>query len=238
MAGGTGDAEHFETPRWCVDALLRQDLLPLSGLVLDPGCGEGAIAGRLIAAHGVPAFRVGGIEIDPARAKVAQQRHGFQVDVGDFRLERLIAGKERGYSLIIGNPPFGQSKEFVERALELTAPERGTVAMLLRLNWLASQERHGLLTGRPPDVYVLSHRPSFAATGTCGIGGRSAKAIKGCGWRSVIATDAERVRACPSCGKPVSWNTQDAAEYAWFVWGPGRGGRWARLDGGPPAKEA
>ena len=83
------------------------------------------------------------------------------------------------------NPPYAGAYEFITRSLSEVAPVNGTVAALLRLNWLGSKKRAAFHKLAPSDVYVLSKRPSF--------GGSSGT---------------------------------DATEYAWFVWGPGRGNRW------------
>ena len=221
--------EHYATPPDCIDAMVRQTAIPLSGLVLDAGCGSGAIAGRLIERWGVQPFRVQGVEIHEGRAQEARDRWGIHVDVGDF-LQAPIDVSNGGFALVVENPPFSLAMEFLLRSLALTAPQRGTVAALLRLSWLASKERAAFLKAQRPDVHVLSSRPSFAATVTCG---QKQKKIAGCGWRISIPTDAPRPKQCEACGQPVSVNTQDASEYAWFLFGPGRRGRWYLLDEEP-----
>lgn len=226
------DEEHFATPAWAVDVIVPH--LPLSGLIVDPCSGAGAIAGRLVETWGVAPFRVTAVELHPGRAEQDRQRlQGAQVVSADFLGLRQGVEIEQ-VSLVVGNPPFSQSKLFVEKALELVASCNGTVAMLLRLSWLSSKDRRALLKTHPPDVYVLSTRPSFAATLTCGVKGKS----KGCGWRVSIAPEAPRTKSCPTCNGAVSCTTTDATDYGWFCWGPGRGGRWFLPDGGPPDKAA
>jgi hypothetical protein len=66
------------------------------------------------------------------------------------------------YRVVVTNPPFSQSLEFVEACLR-RAP---IVVMLLRLNWLASQKRNPFLREHTPSVYILPRRPSFTGTGT------------------------------------------------------------------------
>jgi hypothetical protein len=51
---------------------------------------------------------------------------------------------------------------FVEHCLELSS----NVAMLLRLNFLASKKRNPFMREHCPNVYVLSDRPSFTGKGT------------------------------------------------------------------------
>lgn len=61
------------------------------------------------------------------------------------------------YDCIITNPPYSLAEEFLRKSLEI-AP---VVCFLLRLNFLGSQKRAAFLSKNPPDVYVLSERPSF-----------------------------------------------------------------------------
>ena len=180
-ATGRGGArrkdDYYATPGWAVDAILP--FLPLDGRVLEPAVGEGAIVARLVAA-GVARDRVTAIELDAARAAMSGAR------AADF-LGFAAATPER-FELVVTNPPFRLAREFCDAAFRL-AP---TVAMLLRLNFIASKARAPWHRAHPADLYVLSRRPSFTGGGT------------------------------------------DSTEYAWFVWGHGRGGRWRVLDA-PPA---
>lgn len=68
--GGKDPQDLFVTPDWTIDAVLSE--LPISGVVLDPGCGDGAILAR-IAAQTDRCYLVG-VEIDPARAATARER--------------------------------------------------------------------------------------------------------------------------------------------------------------------
>jgi SAM-dependent methyltransferase len=228
------ETDFFETPAWAVHAILPHlPHLPSGGRVLDPGCGTGAIlralTGKAPLQAGVlgPPFELTdlyGVELDPARAEKARRvffaaRLEHHVTVADF----LLPSGET-FDLVVGNPPYSLALEFVERSLELTRHRRGTVAMLLRLCWLGSQERASFHREHPSDVYVLPRRPSFCLSVSC----KNKKA--GCSWRVVLPTDAERPRACGACGAGVTVTTSDATEYGWFVFGPGRGNRWQILE--------
>ncbi len=60
--------------------------------------------------------------------------------------------------LIITNPPFSKSLEFIEKSLK----EAKTVCYLQRLNWLGSKQRSEFWNTNPPDkIFVLSKRPQF-----------------------------------------------------------------------------
>lgn len=176
-ASETGHVRHaddfYSTPAWCTRAILPW--LKLSERMLDPCAGSGAI---LRVASEFWGSRCFGIEIDPQRA----------IDSGSSCADALDPKTFWGECTVVTNPPYALAMQFVLRAL-LNAHGAHEVAMLLRLNWLASQKRADFHRAHQADVYVLPKRPSFTPDGKT-----------------------------------------DATEYAWFVWGPGRGGRWSVLE--------
>lgn len=92
---------------------------------------------------------------------------------------------------IITNPPYKFAKEFVEKALELSA-EGVKVAMFLKLQFLEGQSRKEMfLTNPPKTVYVSSSR-------------------LGCAKNGQFKLDKN--------GEPV---IESAVAYAWFVWEKG-----------------
>lgn len=176
--------DFYSTPAPVVDAILPH--LPLSGRILEPASGDGAILRRLIA-HGVDRMNISAIELDADRflqsQNIAPTTRGDALDMS-----------WPAASLILGNPPFTLGLRFVEKAITHVAPHGGTVAMLLRLTFLESRERAAFHRANPSDVYVLPARPKFVNGAT------------------------------------------DTVTSAWFVWGPGRGGRWSILDVGEPSR--
>lgn len=205
--------DFYRTPAWAIDAILPT--LPRGGRVLEPGCGDGAVIERLFAA-GWTFDQVTGIELDPERAQSCFDRTGAYVVSGNFLELPLIAGVD----VVVGNPPYGAAEAFARCALETVAPRAGTVALLLRAGFASSMGRRAFHREHPSDRYALPRRPSFAASYAC----------KTCGWRVTLPVDAGRLKACPTCASAVTCTTTDSAEYEWFVWGPGRGGRWFILD--------
>jgi len=157
--------DHYQTPDWCVEALLER--VPLHGPVLDPCCGEGAIL-RVLDNWGVGLL--GGVEISEERA--AKAYDVASIAVGDY----LTATFDHTWTAnaIVTNPPFSLAEPFIRRALEFVAPG-GDVIMLLRLNFLGARCRNeaewsdydiplwGL--GQLRAVYVLPRRPSFTGGG-------------------------------------------------------------------------
>jgi len=98
--------------------------------------------------------------------------------------------------------------------------------MLLRLNFLASQQRFAFWRANPPGVYVLPRRPSFALSLRC----------KCCGYRRMVALHAKYRRRCPRCGNLLDVTHGDSCEYAWFLWKRGHENRWGVLDVEPGAR--
>lgn len=170
-------ADFYETPAWVTRSILKE--LPKTGPVLDAGCGKGAILRVLKEKYKKPGELYGMDVVTPFVHACAKEFDN--VFVGNFLEARQPSSAP--WKVIVANPPYQAAEQFVRKGLELVG-KKGTVAMLLRLNWLAGQKRAQFHREHPADVYVFSKRPSFTGGGT------------------------------------------DATEYAFFIWGPGRGNRW------------
>jgi hypothetical protein len=124
----------YETPEVAVHALLRAEpLLQQPRNIWEPACGRGNIVNPLRAAgHKVIATDLVnyGIPITPPGY------YGV-----DFLMEYKLPD---GVELILTNPPFKLAEDFVTHALELCP----RVIMLLRLAFLESERRCGILEGR------------------------------------------------------------------------------------------
>ena len=149
--------DFVNTPEATTHALLNQ--IGHYDRILEPAAGEGAII-QAIRTWSDLKPNIDGIEISPEHASVCQDA-GLEVLTGDYFEQQISPGK---YDLIITNPPFSIAMEFVQHSLWL-AGRKGTVAMLLRLGWLASLKRRDFHRAYPADVYVLSKRPSFSGDG-------------------------------------------------------------------------
>lgn len=161
VAAETGHVRHaddfYATPPWCTRLLLDTLTLPDGLRVLEPAAGEGAIVKELVAAN--PRMQLQAVEIDEVRGKrAAKQCPTTNANFLEWR-------PSIKFDLIVTNPPFALAMDFVKAALPLLT-QKGTCAMLLRLNWLASMKRAAFLTRYCPDVYVLPRRPSFTGGGT------------------------------------------------------------------------
>lgn len=232
--------DFYRTPAWVTRAILPHLGINEGSVVLDPCCGDGAILDVIESAH--PKALRFGIELDGDRAARARARHTVEqrdaLDVAPWAFRFQQSFPNAAYpTVVVTNPPFKTAMGFVTRARSEVAPRLGLVAMLLRLNWLASKERRGFHCASPGDIHVLSRRPEFAASLSClGAAGKTRKT--GCGWALLQTIDAPRPKTCPLCdvGK-VGVTTTDSCEYAWWIWAPKRGGRWFLLDEVPARLE-
>lgn len=222
-ATGRGAVRHehddYSTPPRDVRAILKH--LKVTGeRCLEPCAGSGVIVREIVAMGGI----VRAIDICEHHRLELENSGAVDVSIEDY----LSTDKLKFYDLVITNPPFVLALDVVLRALENVRPS-GTVAMLLRLNWLASQERIAFHKAHPSDVYVLPIRPSFTEClrwkiERCPLfvidrNPRPNKKPKRC------QLEAGHAGECITIGT-------DACEYGWFVWGPGRGNRWFLLNQG------
>lgn len=123
--------DFYPTPIPSIEAFL--DVFPLRGIeVLEPGAGSGNII-KTLQKYGD--FSIDAVEIRPEETEHLQQL-GVNVIIGDYLSMNI--GKK--YDLIIGNPPFNQAIEFVERSLELLKPD-GMLVFLLRTAFMESDRR-------------------------------------------------------------------------------------------------
>ena len=189
--------DHYVTPAWCVQAIWPK--LGAFDSCLDPCAGEGRILMALQDLAASPVYR--GIELDEERATLCASQNGIGCVVGDAFTVRgrecadpwMTPTQHNPYDLIIMNPPYSLALEFIKAALASRPRE---IAVLLRVNFLASKARAQFWREHPCDVYVLPKRPSFAAFLSC-----KAKLFKKteaasnielpevCGWSASYPTD-------------------------------------------------
>lgn len=196
-------SDFYRTPSWCVHRLLDRLDLP-EGNWLEPSAGDGAILSAVDEALYVTWTAV---EIREEAIRELRRKSAAAVYVhGDF----LTIAWDRRFRVCITNPPYSLAWEFVRKGLA----DADWVVMLLRLNWLGSQERSRFLRTQPPDVYVLPNRPTFCVVVRCVLGHE----------KSVLPEDADGLRRCGTdgCTAKAKKTSSDSTEYAWFVWPPHR----------------
>lgn len=163
--------DFYETPPWCVDALLRRVGALAGKRILEPSAGSGAIVKRLLAA-GAEADLIQAVEIDRSRATQVLEL-GVNCDAWSFEAwapdqhtrERASEDVGRGFDLIVMNPPFSFAQEHIELAISLLAPG-GLCCALERLAFGASKKRASFRARYPYDKLELAARPSFTSRRT------------------------------------------------------------------------
>jgi predicted RNA methylase len=214
--------DYYRTPEWCVKAILPHLGLSKRSMVLDPGCGDGAIMSAL-----PPVGRLVGVEMNRARAEKAmacahaiRNASAFEADFLTWVDSASGLARFGRFDLAIGNPPFKLAMEFVQASMKIA----DTVVMLLRLPWLASQGRADWMRAHTPSVYVLPKRPEFVMTVRCVKSDKKRKVTETqeplyeCGYVEQRAMSSERPACCPRCGSKVTITTSDATDYGWFCW--------------------
>lgn len=160
-AAGRGGAraalDFYSTPAWVTETLLAKLENVPEGSILDPCAGDGSIL-RLLGERGY------GFELDPERAAKCRES-GLPITNRDALSDTTWTDfADKPPAAVIMNPPYSLSEAFVRRALSEVRPG-GTVAVLLRLGWLASKKRVPFHRSFPSAVYVLPRRPSFTPDG-------------------------------------------------------------------------
>ena len=182
-----GDDDVYPTPHWCVDRLLDEVQLP-GGLWIEPGAGDGAI----IRAVNARRSDVSWLAIE-SRATMHEPllATGADVIIDDYLAYGRYPTRAAEATVVFGNPPYSCAFDFITRSMEI-APT-ALVVLLLRVNFLASQERNAFMRESAPDLNVLPDRPSFRTT-----------------VKKVVIDGKVRTRKTNS----------DSCEYGWFVWHP------------------
>ncbi len=159
--GQRSEADNYPTPAWAVHRLLEKVHFK-GGHWLEPGAGNGHII------RAVNEFRSdviwSAIELRKEERPALVEACGSEnrVHIANYMEDfKFPAGTPR-FQLALGNPPFRLAMKFIEKSLEVA----DQVAMLLRLNFLGSQDRNEWMKLHPPDNYILPDRPQFRGEGT------------------------------------------------------------------------
>lgn len=149
--------DHYVTPAWAIQRFLEAYQPPARGRILDPcaACGELLLSAEKF----FPGALFGACEINP-KFETSLREVTSAALIGDF-LANVETLKACQFDFVLTNPPYAQAQDFVEAALQV-AP---TVAMLLRINFLASKRRREWLNKLDPGIFVLPNRPSFTGEG-------------------------------------------------------------------------
>lgn len=152
--------DFYATPVEVIEKLLDNIDLELYGnKVLEPGAGNGNIVKAL--KNRYPNKQIISLEIRES------EEHNLinisdDVIIGDY----LNVDLNNKYDIIIGNPPYSNAIEFINKSIELLN-EDGILIFLLRTAFLESKSRFEFWQENTLSrLYTLSRRPSFTGKGT------------------------------------------------------------------------
>jgi len=145
--------DFYQTPEWCVHALLKTLRMPTP--TFDPCAGNGALLAAVQSYH-AHRCHITGVELDSDLAERAVEL-GLPVRQGDG-LARDWKGEH-----VLMNPPFKTALTWVQKAVD----EATSCAALVRLDFLVSMKRLPFWKKHAPSaVLLLSRRPSFKSDGS------------------------------------------------------------------------
>lgn len=147
----------FPTPEEAIGVVLDRVGVP-GPVVVEPCAGDGRILKAICSRY--PTYEGIAVEIDerwiPGLRQVEGVREVYHEDFLQWRPSRAV-------HCYITNPPFSQAQAIVDHALTLSEG-RIPVIMLLRLGFLAGQQRRRWWETHPPSqLVILSKRPRFVA---------------------------------------------------------------------------
>lgn len=193
--------DFYVTPAWVTHAIAPH--LKKAGVIVDAGCGTGAIGRALRAVEKPPYAIMYGFESDDDRRLHCKRTPGlYAAELMDWFGECWLDVEPKEVDLIISNPPFRHALRFLELALERVKPG-GEVAFLLPAQW--DQETNEDAAGRKRERGRFLDR--LKQDGREGYG---KYAVEG---RIDFKGDGRT----------------DRIAYAWFVFGPGHEGVYRRV---------
>lgn len=153
MAGGNPQdgrqpRDYYGTPREVTVALLKEEALPRN--VLEPACGDGAMASVIEEIAGRPC--VVACDIEPLGYGIKKDFFDIEVDGSNFENWGIIT-----------NPPFNLAVKFIEHGLAL---KPDMLALVLKATfWHAKSRRELFERTKPAAIYPLTWRPDFLNKG-------------------------------------------------------------------------
>ncbi len=147
--------DYYGSPAWTVHRLLEKWNPPQGFHWVEPGAGKG----NIIRAVNEKQLYIQWTAIERDKElisdleKTTHPNNIFNSDYFD------LSGHSDGVSVVIGNPPYNQAMEFILQSRKLYP--NAMICFLLRINFLASEDRHEFIQANTPDIYVLPNRPPF-----------------------------------------------------------------------------
>ncbi|MGL4355718.1 MAG: DNA methyltransferase [Aeromonas popoffii] len=174
--GNVIEHENYPTPEAAVRALLNKIDFKADDSFFEPCCGDLSDADG----NELPCiFNL--VPLDIMQKEWAEIRMGREFLTTDYGC--------RKFDVIITNPPFSLSTEFLRKCKSLLAPG-GTLIFLQRVNWLGSKKRVRFWqeVGMPSKSPILVPRPKFD---------KSKKGTDSCEYAWYIYDNGDRTRNIP-----------------------------------------
>ncbi len=163
-------SDYYVTPKNCIKDFLQHWFSDLQGDFHD----DSSVADEPDKQRWLDPCAGGDVKHEMSYPAVLEEEFGALVDTIDIREDSLAKIKcnyllfevePTLYDVIITNPPFNQAKGIIEKALN-DVRDGGYVVMLLRLNYLGSNERFEFWQKQLPTwIYVHHRRMSFTDDG-------------------------------------------------------------------------
>jgi hypothetical protein len=145
--------DFYPTEPWVTRALCQAVEFDNRGILWEPACGDGRMAKELDRWHAAV------VASDIADYGFGETGRDFLDPATVKWLADLRAG---AIAAIVTNPPFDQAVAFITRALELTRPSEGRVAILQRHEFDAPAKNHPLFAPPFAAKLILHKRPRWS----------------------------------------------------------------------------
>ena len=151
--------DQYNTPAWSIERFLEDGPELPGGVWYEPCAGTGAIVDAVDKRRDDVRWQLADIEEEACKTLRTK-----------YPNTELLWGTALGQTpwdvqpdVVITNPPYLPAYELLNHFLQ-TFPN-AHIVLLLRVNFLASEARHALMSEYAPDIYVLPNRPSFKGAG-------------------------------------------------------------------------
>lgn len=161
--GQRSEADNYPTPFWCTHRLMDRVPLPKHGIWYEPCAGDGAIIQAMNVRGEYREWWANELrEEERPRLQMSLPRDGV-VTFGDILDPALRLPPRDEVTVVKTNPPYRIAWELLHKMLREFP--KAHIALLLRVNFVASEGRYGFMSRYMPDIYVLPNRPGFKGWG-------------------------------------------------------------------------
>lgn len=161
--GQRSEADNYPTPPWVIHRFFDRLVLPTDGIWYEPCAGAGAIIQTLNTRRVYPTWWANELRKEESPTLMVSLPRNGTLSIADILDPSTPLPPKETTKVIITNPPYNIAWELMHKMLrEFPAAH---LALLLRVNFYASQLRHSFMSRFAPDIYVLPNRPGFKKPG-------------------------------------------------------------------------